>query len=81
MKTKINRLLYLLFITVGLSSLFMQMYMTTVGLLGLSIFFDPFDANQSWREKPYWQKTAFLAQGAIVIGLFVPLMYNLWHNW
>jgi hypothetical protein len=40
----------------------MQMYMTTVGLLGLSIFFDPFDANQSWREKPYWQKTAFLAQ-------------------
>jgi cytochrome b561 len=81
MKTKINRLLYLLFIIVGVSSLIMQMYMTTISLLGLSILFDPFDANQSWREKPFWQKAVFITQGTIVIGLFIPLMYNLWNSW
>ena len=81
MKTKINRPLYLLFIIVGLLSLIMQQYMATVSLLGLGILFDPFDANQSWSEKPFWQKVVFLTQGTIVIGLFIPLMYNLWNSW
>jgi hypothetical protein len=81
MKNKVNRLLYILFITVGLSSLFMEMYMTTVALLGLSIFLDPFNPKQSWREKPHWQKAVFVAQGTVVIGLFIPQMISLWNNW
>lgn len=81
MKTKINRFLYLLFIAVGLISLLMKQYMATVSLLGLGILFDPFDVKQSWNEKPFWQKLVFLVQSIIVIGLFVPLMYDLLSNW
>lgn len=55
--------------------------MATVSLLGLGILFDPFNANQSWSEKPFWQKVVFLVQGIIVMGLFVPVMYNLLKNW
>lgn len=81
MKTKINRFIYSFFILVGLLSLLMQQYMATVSLLGLGILFDPFNANQSWSEKPFWQKVVFLVQGIIVMGLFVPVMYNLLKNW
>lgn len=81
MKTKFNRVIYLFFVVVGVVSLVMQEYLTTVSLLGIAILFDPFDADQSWREKPFWQKAVFSVQGLMVVGIFIPLMFNLWENW
>lgn len=81
MKAKFNRFMYLFFVIVGLLSLLWQQNLTAVGLLGLAIVFDPFNVNQSLLEKPSWQKAVFLIQALLVVGLFIPLMYNLLTNW
>lgn len=80
MKQKLNRIIYVTFIVIGLFSLIMQNYLVTVALLGLAILFDPFNINQSWSEKPFWQKTVFIVQGIIVIGMFIPVASNLLNN-
>jgi len=81
MKQRINRILYLSFIIIGIFSWVMDEFLTTAGLFGLAILFDPFDINQTWRDKPYWQKAVFVGQGMLVIGMFVPLMFHYWSNW
>lgn len=77
MKQKLNRIIYVTFIVTGLFSLIVQEYLFTVALLGLAILFDPFNINQSWGEKPFWQKAVFIVQGIMVIGMFIPLASNL----
>jgi hypothetical protein len=39
--------------------------------LGIALAFDPFDQNQTWKERPFWQKAwliLHLATAASLIG-------------
>ncbi len=81
MQQRLNRIIYVSFIFMGLYSLIMHEFLASVGLLGLAILFDPFDIKQGWSKKPSWQKAVFVVQGILVIGIFIPLMGHFWSNW
>ena len=37
---------------------------------GIALAFDPFDQNQTWKDRPMWQKAVLIIHLAVVAGLF-----------
>jgi hypothetical protein len=70
MKTSFNKYLYVGFVLFGLYELFIKHSAWEAAThLGIALIFDPFDANQSWKERPQWQKAILIIHLALIAGL------------
>ena len=45
-------------------------YMEAVASLGIALAFDPFDTEQKWNDRPFWQKAVLIIHLVLVAGLF-----------
>lgn len=71
MKGNVNRWLYAGFVLFGLYLLvFRQAYSEAVIYFGIALAFDPFDPEQTWKERPFWQKAWLIVHLGIVVSLF-----------
>ena len=71
MNTKINKLLYIGFLLLGLfQAFFSKDYMQAAASLGIGMAFDPFDQEQKWNDRPTWQKVVLYIHLALVAALF-----------
>ena len=71
MKTSFNKYLYIGFVLFGLYELFIKhSALEAATRLGIALAFDPFDQNQSWKERPQWQKAILIIHLALIGGLF-----------
>jgi len=78
MKTSFNKYLYIGFVLFGLYELFIKRSAWEAAThLGIALIFDPFDANQPWKDRPQWQKAILILHLALIAGL---LGYEVGHN-
>lgn len=71
MKTPFNKFLYIGFLLLGLyQALFSKDYMEAAASLGIGLAFDPFDTEQTWKDRPTWQKTVLILHLALVAAMF-----------
>ena len=75
MKTNFNKFLYIGFILLGGIYLFQKDIGQTLIFFGIALAFDPFDTEQSWTDRPNWQKIVLITHLSIVFGLvFIEIM-------
>ena len=78
MKTSFNKYLYIGFVLFGLYELFIKHSAWEAAThVGIALIFDPFDANQPWKDRPQWQKAILILHLALIAGL---LGYEVGHN-
>ncbi len=71
MNTKINKLLYIGFLLLGLfQAFFSKDYMQAAASLGIGMAFDPFDQEQKWNDRPTWQKAILIIHLGLVAAMF-----------
>lgn len=71
MNTKINKLLYIGFLLLGLfQAFFSKDYMQAAASLGIGMAFDPFDQEQKWNDRPTWQKAVLIIHLGLVVAMF-----------
>jgi hypothetical protein len=71
MKRSFNKYLYVGFVLLGLYELFAKHdALEAATRFGIALAFDPFDADQPWKERPTWQKGVLIFHLAVVAGLF-----------
>ncbi|MDN3678241.1 hypothetical protein QWY90_13080 [Flavobacterium paronense] len=71
MKTSFNKFLYIGFLLLGLyQAFFSKEYMQSVASLGIGLAFDPFDQEQKWNDRPFWQKAVLIIHLALVAAMF-----------
>lgn len=71
MNSPFNKVLYILFICLGLYQAFISKdYMEAAASMGIGLAFDPFDQTQSWKERPTWQKAILITHLAATAALF-----------
>lgn len=72
MKKQYSKWLYLGFILFGLYQLFIRKnFSESVMFLGVALAFDPFDQNQTWNDRPVWQRVVLILHLALVFFLFI----------
>lgn len=75
--TPFNKVLYIGFIALAVYQLVAKdSYVEAAASLGIALAFDPFDTQQTWNERPTWQKVwlfAHLAAVGLLFGLGVGL--------
>jgi hypothetical protein len=77
MKTKFNKYIYLGFIVVGCIYLIEKSIGQSLIYLGIALAFDPFNLEQSWNDRPNWQKLILITHLSIVFGLVFIELFNL----
>ena len=71
MKTSFNKFLYIGFLLIGLYQVFFSTdYLQTASSLGIALAFDPFNPDQKWKERPFWQKAVIIINIAFVAVMF-----------
>lgn len=71
MKTPFNKFLYLGFLLLGLyQALLKNDYMEAAASLGIALAFDPFDTQQTWNDRPSWQKAVLILHLVLVALMF-----------
>ena len=71
MKTPFNKFLYFGFLLLGLyQALYSKNYMEAAASLGIGLAFDPFDTDQKWNDRPFWQKGMLILHLALVASMF-----------
>lgn len=71
MKTSFNKFLYIGFLLIGLYQVFFSTdYLQTASSLGIALAFDPFNPDQKWRERPFWQKAVIIIHITFVAVMF-----------
>jgi hypothetical protein len=71
MKTPINKFLYVGFLFLGIyQSAINKDYMQAASSLGIALAFDPFNQEQTWNDRPIWQKTLLIIHLALVAAMF-----------
>jgi hypothetical protein len=71
MKAPFNKYLYVGFVLFGLYELFIQhSVLEAATQFGIALIFDPFNAEQPWKERPTWQKGVLVLHLAAVAVLF-----------
>jgi hypothetical protein len=71
MKTPFNKYLYIGFILLGAyQAFFSKDFMQATASLGIAMAFDPFNTEQKWNERPFWQRAILIIHLAFVAGLF-----------
>lgn len=71
MKSAISKYLYFLFIVLALyQALIKKDYLDAAASLGIGLVFDPFNTEQTWKERPFWQKAILIIHLAFVAAMF-----------
>jgi len=71
MKTPFNKVLYIGFLLLGMyQAFFSKDYMQAVASLGIGLAFDPFDPEQTWNDRPFWQKGILIIHLGLVAAMF-----------
>jgi hypothetical protein len=61
MKSAFNKYLYIGFVVLGFyQAIANQDYIQAASSLVIGMAFDPFNPNQTWKERPLWQKAALI---------------------
>jgi H+/Cl- antiporter ClcA len=77
MKTSFNKYLYIGFVLFGIYELaFRHSAGDAATYMGIALAFDPFNQEQSWKERPTWQKAILIIHLGIVAGLFGYMIGN-----
>ena len=76
MNTKFNRYIYGVLVVLGVIYLIEKSTGQALIYLGLALAFDPFNPEQTWTDRPSWQKVTLLIQLAIVFGLVFIEIFN-----
>jgi len=50
--------------------LFKKQFSEAVIYLGVALAFDPFNQNQTWKQRPVWQRAVLILHLALVAALF-----------
>jgi hypothetical protein len=58
--TYILRILYVSFCLFGIYHVIVLQFSEAAMNFGIALAFDPFDVNQSWKDRPIWQKVWLL---------------------
>jgi len=65
-----SKILYVSFVLLACYySLFSKQFVEAAMNLGIALAFDPFDQNQTWKERPFWQKAWLILHLAIAASL------------
>jgi hypothetical protein len=67
---KVTRILYGISVLLAIYQIIQQNYVESASALGVGLVFDPFDPQQTWKERPVWKKTWLIVHLAIVAALF-----------
>jgi hypothetical protein len=67
---KIMRFLYIGFTALGIYQAFGGEFSQAAMSLGVALAFDPFNPNQTWKERPLWQKATLLIHLALCAAFF-----------
>ena len=67
---KIMRFLYVGFISLGIFTALHGDYSQAGIHMGIALAFDPFDPNQPWKERPFWQKSILILNLALCAAFF-----------
>lgn len=79
MQGRFNLYFYLGFIVLGLYNLLVNRdYAQLAALWGIAFLFDPFDINQSWKERPVWQRAVLIVQLFVVL---VAVLLDFFPSW
>ena len=71
MKTPFNKFLYVGFLALGLyQALINKDYIQAASSMGIGLAFDPFDTEQTWTDRPTWQKAVLIIHLALVAAMF-----------
>jgi len=63
--------LYIGFVIFGIYLLlFKKQFSEAVIYLGVALAFDPFNQNQTWKQRPVWQRAVLILHLALVAALF-----------
>ncbi len=78
MKTPFNKFLYIGFVGIGLFQAFStHEYLQAASSMGIALAFDPFDTEQKWDARPFWQKAVLILHLVLVGLLFgIGFMYK-----
>ena len=67
---KVTSILYGISVLLAIYQIIQQNYLEAASALGVGLVFDPFDPQQTWKERPVWKKTWLIVHLAIVAALF-----------
>ncbi len=71
MKSAFNKYLYIGFVVLGFyQAIANQDYIQAASSLGIGMVFDPFNPNQTWKERPLWQKAALIVHLGLCAAFF-----------
>jgi hypothetical protein len=71
MKTPFNKVLYIGFLILGIyQALYSKDYMQAAASLGIGMAFDPFNPEQKWNDRPFWQKAVLIIHLGLVAAMF-----------
>lgn len=71
MKSPISKYLYVAFLLLGFyQAFFSKEYMESASSLGIGLAFDPFNTEESWNERPMWQKGVLIVHLGFVAAMF-----------
>ena len=77
MMSKFSKYIYLGFMLVGIFYLVQKSIGSALIYLGIALSFDPFNPEETWKDRPHWQKFVLVIHLAIVFGLMGIEMFNL----
>lgn len=67
---KVMRFLYIGFVSLGVFSSVRGDFSQAGIYMGIALAFDPFDPEQSWKERPMWQKSVLILNLALCAAFF-----------
>ena len=71
MKTPFYKYLYIGFLVLGIYQATVNKdYLQAASQLGIALAFDPFNPEQTWNDRPTWQKATLIIHLALVAALF-----------
>lgn len=71
MKSAFNKYLYIGFVVLGFyQAIANQDYIQAASSLGIGMAFDPFNPNQTWKERPLWQKATLIVHLGLCAAFF-----------
>jgi hypothetical protein len=71
MKYPFMRYLYIGFLLLGAyQAIFLKDYMQAAASLGIGLAFDPFNPEQKWNDRPFWQKAVLVINLALAAAMF-----------
>ena len=77
MMSKFSKYIYLGFVLVGIFYLIQKFIGSALIYLGIALAFDPFNPEETWKDRPTWKKFVLVIHLAIVFGLMGIEMFNL----